>query len=165
MSETRPVHHGACPCGRARFTLSAAPIARFYCHCLICQRLYAAPHADVSVIPARHVRGPDRDTVAIGRHRPPPALARALCRHCGKPVLGMLGFAGLPLLAFVPSANLADPALLPRPAAHLFWNRRTSEHADTLPRYSGYWRSELAVVATVLRAAARRIDARGTPGQ
>lgn len=164
MSTPAPVHHSACPCGHARFTLSATPITRFYCHCLICQRLYGTPYADVSVVPARHVHGPDRDTVAIGRHRPPPALARALCRHCGQPVLGMLGFAGLSLLAFVPSANLAAPALLPPPAAHLFWNRRVSEHADALPRYSGYWRSELAVVATVLRAAARRTDPPGSPG-
>jgi hypothetical protein len=155
MSTTPPVHQGACPCGHARFSLTAAPIARFYCHCLVCQRLYGAPYADVSVVPARHVHGPDRDTVAIGRHRPPPALARALCRHCGQPVLGTLGFAGLRLLTFVPSANLVDPGLLPPPTAHIFWNRRTSDHADALPRYSGYWRSELAVVATVLRAAAR----------
>ena len=51
---------------------------------------------------------------------------------------------------------VADPGVLPPPAAHLFWNRRTSEHADALPRHHGYWRSELAVFATVLRAAARR---------
>lgn len=146
----------ACPCGATRFSVSARPFARFYCHCLICQRLYGLPYADVSAVWARDLHMPDRGTLVTTRYRPPPSLARSLCVQCGKPAFGVLKLGPLSLLALVPSANFAEKAVLPSPAAHLFWNRSTTQHDDGLPKHRGYWRSEMAVSALLLRCAFRR---------
>lgn len=153
----------ACSCGRTRFALHAVPFARFYCHCLVCQRLYAQPVVDVAVVPANAVEAPPAQRMRVARYRPPPALNRATCIDCGKPLFGVL-----PLLpfgagvgrtfAFVPTANIAERAPLPAPAMHIFYDRRVQDSADALPTHAGYLRSQLAVCALILRglSAARR---------
>jgi hypothetical protein len=35
----------------------------------------------------------------------------------------------------VPSANICDPALLPKPALHIFYNRRVADVDDDLPKF------------------------------
>ncbi len=135
----------ACPCGEAVFHTDTTPFARFYCHCLICQKLYGRPFADVSVLWARHLHQPAAEKILIARYRRPPALDRATCDACGKPVFGILKLGPLQTLAFVPTANLAADAPLPASAAHIFYHRRVVEHDDDLPKFSGYWRSEAAV--------------------
>lgn len=163
LSMIAPERSCACPCGQARFALHATPFARFYCHCLICQRLYGQPFVDVSVTFARDVHAPPAQRMRVARYRPPPALNRATCIDCGKPLFGVL-----PLLpfgagvghtfAFVPTANIAERAPLPAPAMHIFYDRRTRDCEDALPVHAGYLRSQLAVFALILRglSAARR---------
>lgn len=53
-------------------------------------------------------------------------------------------------LAFIPATNFVDQSQLPPAAAHIFYHRRVRDVADDLPKYSGYWMSELAVVRSVL---------------
>lgn len=143
LSTTAPERSCACPCGQTRFALHAALLARFYCHCLICQTLYGQPFVDVSVAFARDVQAPPARRMRVARYRPPPALNRATCIGCGKPLFGVLPL--LPLgagvghtFAFVPTANIAERA--------------------PLPAHAGYLRSQLAVFALILRglSAARR---------
>lgn len=65
-------------------------------------------------------------------------------------------------VAFVPGRNVAVPALLPDPLAHIFYHRRVADARDNLPKYSGYWASEFAATSMLLRGAvAQHSD---TPG-
>jgi hypothetical protein len=135
----------SCPCGETKFRAHAKPFARFHCHCLICQQIYGKPWADVSVLWARALEGPAQNTVRIARYRSPPALNRATCKACGGPVHGVFALGALRTVAFVPSANFAADVPLPAPEARVFYHRRAADVDDHLPKYSGYWRSELAV--------------------
>jgi len=36
------------------------------------------------------------------------------------------------------------------PGAHIFYHRRIADEHDSLPKISGYWRSELAVTKMML---------------
>jgi hypothetical protein len=89
--------------------------------------------------------------VRIKRYRRWPALDRAICAHCEQPAFGVFRLGPLRALAFVPSANFGYAANLPTPAAHLFYHRRTADHDDALPKYSGYWRSEWGASLAIAR--------------
>lgn len=143
----------SCSCGAAAFSLRAKPLTRFYCHCLICQRLYKAPFADVTVFWAGSERLRSADEVVFRSYRLPPALRRGTCRACSAPVLGYLRIAPLLRLVFVPSRNIGPAATHPSAAAHIFYHRRVADASDALPKFSGYWSSELAVARLVLRGA------------
>ncbi|TXI49730.1 MAG: hypothetical protein E6Q50_07710 [Lysobacter sp.] len=143
-------HACACPCGEARFEIRARPFARLYCHCLICQRIYGAPFADVSVLWPRDLMPASPERVKTARYRKPPALDRSTCLACGRPVHGVLAFGPLRAFAFVPTANLVSVDA-PAPVAHIFYHRRVADIDDSLPKYSGYWRSEIATTMMLIR--------------
>jgi hypothetical protein len=153
MSQTIHQSNCACRCGKTEFRIGARPFARFYCHCTICQSLYAKPYADVSVLWAGALTPAAPNDVKTARYRRPPALDRSTCMHCGKPVYGVFMFGPLRTIAFVPSANIGKDADLPAPVTHIFYHRRVADIDDGLPKYSGYWRSELAVSALLMRRA------------
>lgn len=146
----------ACPCGSATFAATGKPIARFYCHCLICQKLYRRPYADVTVWWGGQVTLPAESTVNYRRHRAPPALRRGTCRSCGLPVLGTFWLAPFVELAFVPARNVKARNLLPDPVMHVFYHRRTRDIEDDLPKVNGYWPSELALTRLVMGSLVRR---------
>jgi hypothetical protein len=146
---------GVCPCGAARFQVEGKLLARFVCHCAICQGLYEAPHADVCAFWSGAVNIGTPITVTYKKYRPPPALRRGTCTNCGAPVAGFMWLAPSLRVAFVPSRNLSAMVALPPPGAHIFYHRRAADVLDNLPKHSGYWSSEFAVTSLVLRGMAR----------
>jgi len=68
----------ACPCGDTTFEVNAKPIARFICHCTICQSLYKRPFADFTVMLAKHVEYDENQNISFGKYRRPPALNRGV---------------------------------------------------------------------------------------
>lgn len=140
----------ACACGAATFVVNAKPRARFLCHCTICQSVYRKPYADVTVLLAGEIALPTGHAIQFRKYRLPPALRRGTCSSCGHPVLGFLRLAPFARLAFVPSANYPEQALLPDPSTHIFYDNRIADVEDALPKHSGYWRSELAVTSLVM---------------
>jgi hypothetical protein len=140
----------ACPCGQTEFEVRGVPVARFICHCLICQSIYKEPFADVTAFWARAIALPKDASVQFKSYRLPPALRRGTCLACGAPVVGFLRLAPLTRLAFVPSRNFLTPNALPSPRAHIFYHRRVKAADDQLPKFSGYWPSELAVSRMVM---------------
>lgn len=145
----------ACPCGAAGFSIRGKPLGRFFCHCLICQRVYEAPFADVTVFWVGSERLLSQDEVVFKRYRLPPALQRGTCRACGSPVFGYLRLAPFVRLLFVPTHNIKPSVGVPEPSAHIFYHRRVQEVTDSLPKFSGYWRSELEVSRLVLSGTVR----------
>jgi hypothetical protein len=55
-------------------------------------------------------------------------------------------------LAFVPTQNFPQPAELPAPDRHIFYDRRVADIADSVPKLSGYWVSEAYVTRSILAA-------------
>jgi hypothetical protein len=51
----------------------------------------------------------------------------------------------LPGFTIIPSANFREQAFLPEPSLHIFYHRRVADIGDELPKYSGYWMSQLAL--------------------
>jgi hypothetical protein len=145
-----PKYRCACGCGRIEFTVTGRPLARFYCHCEICQALYRQPRADVTVWWGRSVAVAADQRIDFKRYRPPPAIERGTCPGCGLPVVGFLRLAPLVQLAFVPTMNFRRRTGLPPPSAHIFYHRRLRDVRDRLPKISGYWTSELCATGLVL---------------
>jgi hypothetical protein len=139
-----------CTCGQSRFTIASAPAARFFCHCTICQGVYGQPFADVTVLWANKVSLPPGEQVSFKKYRAPPALRRGSCTACGRPVVGFLRLAPFVQLAFVPAQNLPKSLALPAPSLHMFYNSRVADAHDDLPKYSGYWSSQVATTKLIM---------------
>ena len=137
----------SCPCGAATFDVHTKPLARFHCHCLICQKLYQKPSADFNVMFSNKVTLHDPNKIKFNRYRLPPALRRGVCKKCNHPVIGFLSLAPFVELAFVASSHFQDTSLLPSPQAHIFYHRRSADINDELPKHEGYLKSEWAVIA------------------
>ena len=149
------IHSGGCGCGAVRFTLAAPPILRTLCHCSICQAFNDAPYADISLIARRHVTVNDLTLIDFQAYRPPPNVQRGRCRHCGQPAIEQLHLPGPMALTIIPSRNFDDAEALPPPRMHGFYDSRVADIADRLPKYHGYWGSQLGAMRHLLGALIR----------
>ena len=141
-------HQCSCPCGASQFTFTGKPIARFICHCKICQKLYNKPFADVLMFKTKNITMTMQDKVGFKKYRLPPALNRGVCDACHQPVIGFLPGFGL---AFASADKVKDQSILPEPLFHSFYHRRVDDFPDHLPKYSGYWPSTWAVSVQFLK--------------
>lgn len=140
---------GACACGQAHFTIQGPALLRAICHCSLCQQFNQADYADVVAFRGGDVSLPADAPVRYQTLRPPPAVQRGSCTACGKPAIERLPLPLLPDLIMVPAANL--PAeLLPPVAMHIFYDSRVQDVADTLPKFQGYWPSQLGYLRRLL---------------
>jgi hypothetical protein len=133
-----------CFCGSVRFNARGRPIFRGFCHCTICQAFNQAPFADVTLFRSKDVDMPDPASLQYKTYRPPPAVQRGKCLACGRPAIEFLRIFPMPKLIIVPSANILDATLVPDPSLHIFYNRRVADIVDNLPKFNGYWKSQLA---------------------
>jgi hypothetical protein len=152
MSQTTMIQTCQCPCGASRLNIAATPLARFICHCTICQTLYQGPYADVNVFFPKDIAIEEDNKLQFKKYRLPPAVKRGHCTSCNTPVVGFLRLAPFVRIGFVASKTFPDQALLPKPAMHIFYHSRVADVNDGLPRYSGYWRSELALMSHLFSA-------------
>lgn len=144
-----------CACGAAEAQVMGESLARFYCHCTICQSLYKQPYADVTVWRAESITLSDSSDVLFKRYRSPPAIQRGTCTNCGNPVVAFLQLAPFVRLGFVPARNFAQGTDLVPSSMHIFYHRKTAEVEDALPKVDGYFASQFAVLKLLLRALAR----------
>jgi hypothetical protein len=135
---------GACECGACSFELHASPKARFRCHCLICQAFNRRPFADVVAVRAKDVVLKNAGTISFKKYRPPPNFDRGVCRTCGTPVVEVAGVGPFKVM-FIPASTFESEASLPPVRFDMFYHRRVRDMPDSVPKYSGYLRSELAV--------------------
>ncbi len=130
---------------------------RMFCHCTICQSVYGAPFADVTVQWPSRVRVSAASVpVEYARRRHfPVSVKRGFCPKCQDPIVGYLSPSPLPV-AFVPSQRFTDIAALPPPVGHIFYHSRVDDIDDDLPRIEGFVRSEVTatrwIVTRLLRS-------------
>ncbi|MER8694089.1 GFA family protein [Mesorhizobium opportunistum] len=135
---------GSCECGACSFEVHTSPKARFRCHCLICQAFNGKPFADVVAVRGKDVVLKNAGNISFKKYRPPPNFNRGLCRACGKPVVEVAGFGRFKVM-FIPASNFESAARLPPVRFDMFYHRRVRDTPDSVPKYSGYFASELAV--------------------
>ncbi|ASP74698.1 GFA family protein [Sinorhizobium meliloti] len=141
---------GSCECGTCSFEVYTSPKVRFRCHCLICQAFNGRPFADVVAVRAKDVVLEKAGNISFKKYRPPPNFNRGVCRTCGKPVVEVAGFGPFKVL-FIPACNFAPVARLPPVRMDIFYHRRVLDMPDSLPKYSGYFASELAVAKMIMK--------------
>ncbi len=155
MTYQRLTQTASCGCGQSTFKVDGVPIARFKCHCTICQSFCQKPYADVVMLWGGAITLPQEQPFTFRKHRPPPALRRATCNTCGGPVMGFLRLAPFVQLAFSQCGNFSDQSVLPPPSVHIFYHSRTKDVDDELPKISGYWASEMAVTKLLFSSPSR----------
>ena len=130
----------SCACGDVELRVSGA-LARFYCHCSICQRLNNAPFGDPVFVWRWQVKVKDPSKLIWKRHRYLPInLNRGTCRHCATLVLEHLTASPL---SVVIGRTWRDQTQLPPARGHIFYESRVASIDDGLPKRSGYLSSEL----------------------
>lgn len=143
---------GSCQCGHAQFSITGKPLLRAYCHCLICQKFNESDYADITVFYGKDVALKDDDTVAFRVHQQPPLLKRGTCKRCGKPAIEKLNMPLFPGMVVVPSYNIQEVGVLPKPVLHMFYNRRKADVENSLPKHSGYLSSQLHFGFAIVKA-------------
>lgn len=133
----------ACSCGNTTFNVVGAPLFRILCHCTICQRFNAAPFADVVVYEASSVNEPPEGVVNFNTYKPPPNVQRGNCKECGDAAIEKFVMPLFPKLTIVPKSMHDAAAVLPDPAAHMFYDKRVADVSDTLPKCKGLLASQL----------------------
>ena len=144
-----------CDCGATDFETNGEPLFRILCHCTICQRFNSAPFGDVLVFEADNVSLPPQDAVNFQTYKPPPNVKRGKCAACAQPAVEVFSAPLFPRLVIVPAPMLKGEAGLPKPVAHMFYEKRVSDADDLYPKHHGFLRSELAFL-NYLRRAKRR---------
>ena len=147
---TLTAHNCRCPCGAVVFSATREPLLRVICHCTLCQQFNAADHADVIVYRRRSVLEPPAGKVEFTTLRAPPNVARGVCTACRTPAIEVFDPPLMPGLIMVPRAMFAHGTALPQPELHIFYGSRRADHADELPKVSGYFASQTAFARRVL---------------
>ena len=139
----------SCACGAVKVSVHGA-LARFYCHCTICQRLNTAPFGDPVFLWRHQLKIENADSLEWARYRWTPVnLNRGRCRECGTLIVEHL--AATPLSVVV-GRTWKDQERLPPARGHVFYESRIADADDDLPKREGYFSSELAVTNWILAA-------------
>ena len=157
MSSEFIPQEGSCSCFSNTYVINNAPIGRFICHCSICQEFTGQAYNDVTILLKSDVSKLNLIRTKFRRWKLPPNISRGLCTRCNKPSIEM-AFGGS--LILVPTTNYPDIASLPEPTMHLFYNRRTSDMDDDLPKYNGFVQSQAMIVKALAQGLYKRVAKR-----
>lgn len=155
QSEVNPsseIHsQGECPCGETKFKVLGKPIMRAKCHCTICQEFNQQPYGDITIFRSKDIHLPEDNKVAFKTYSFPPVLKRGKCTVCNKPAIEFI-----PGLTIVPSYTIEKIDILPEVAFHSFYHRRVEDANDDHPKHSGYFKSQLFFMGTLITAMLRK---------
>ncbi|CAM3959026.1 GFA family protein [Psychrobacter arenosus] len=154
MSSEFTPQEGSCSCQTNTFTINNKPVARFICHCTICQEFTGQAYNDVTVLLKPDVSDLNLVRTKFRRWKMPPNVSRGLCTRCNKPSLETALGGNLIL---IPTSNYPDAAALPKPSMHLFYNRRVEDMDDDLPKYNGFAQSQAMIVKALAQGLVKRI--------
>ncbi len=136
----------SCPCGAVELTIGGV-VARFMCHCSICQRVNQAPFGEPVFAFRWKVSVNDKTQLAWKRHTWNPIhVNRGTCRTCGQL---MLEYVTPTPFAVVIGPTWHDQSRLPPARGHAFYDSRVADIDDGLPKSSGYLSSQLAITKWV----------------
>jgi hypothetical protein len=141
-----------CECGSVSYSVPSKPLFRMYCHCSICQKFNDAAYGDIFVYRAADVERPKEGLVEFSTFRPPPNVQRGKCVSCKKPAIEILEAPLFPKLILVPGSMLSNSDALAASVGHVFYEGRVADMHDSLPKHSGYLKSQLVFGKHLLKA-------------
>ena len=148
-----------CECGSNHFTIQGQPILRFVCHCNACQAFTGRDYSDVTFFLSDDVLIENDDSLDYQSFSKPKMVSRGTCQHCDTPFLEKLELPLLPKMTLIPSPVLDDKIPLPVPECHVFYHRKVAACDDTLPKYSGFLKSQLVLTRLILQKSyARKLE-------
>lgn len=154
MSQEFTPQEGCCSCYSNTFTINQMPMARFICHCTICQDYTGKAYNDVTVLLKSDVSELEINKTRFRRWKMPPNISRGLCKRCHKPSIEKAVGGNLIL---IPSENYPNKDALPKPSMHLFYNRRVRDVEDNLPKYEGFVQSQTMVVKQLAQSMYKKV--------
>lgn len=154
MSNRFIPQEGSCSCYSNTYTINHTPIARFICHCSICQEYTGQAYNDVTVLLKPDVSDLKLIRTKFRRWKLPPNIKRGLCTRCNKPSIEMAIGGSLIL---IPTNNYPDIVALPAPTMHLFYNRRVEDMDDDLPKYDGFMQSQTMMLKALTKGIYKRV--------
>ena len=142
--------HCGCSCGHVEFKSIKKPLVRLCCHCTICQDFNDAAYADIAIYDGAAIEAPPEGRVDYKSYKAKSPILRGKCVKCHDPILeaSVKG----PKLWIVPVSAIRDTAQLLKPAAHIYYETRTQDVEDTIPKYNSTFRSNLVMVKHLLVA-------------
>lgn len=147
---------GGCACGKVGYAIKGEPMFRAFCHCLTCQQYNQADHADVIVMRAKDVAVTGADHIAFKSYQNPPIVKRGKCSACDGVAVETVRLPLIGDLTILPAQTLHSAERMPKPAFHMFYNRRIKDIADDLPKHAGYLASQWAFSKAFLKALMRK---------
>lgn len=141
-----------CSCGQAGLVVVGPLLGRIRCHCTICQSVNQAAFADSTILMANHVPLDRVKHVRFETLKKPPAIQRGFCRSCDCFVMAHTSALPFFPLAFIPAVRYPEGVKLPEPGMHVYYESRIADVDDDLPKFSGAWQSNLAVIRMLLKA-------------
>ena len=143
---------GKCQCEESQYQFNGEVILRSYCHCSICQKFNKRPYADISLVYARDVKLLKNDKIKYTFFAKPELVKRGTCQQCQAPIIEFVDMPLLPKLAILPRQTMPDDVDLPGPECHIFYHQRCYDAQDTIPKYSGYLKSQTMFFYKLLAA-------------
>lgn len=150
MNQSISDNNGHCECGASQFQIKGEPITRFKCHCTICQEFTQKGYSDVTLFRADQVEVIAGESIEYKKYKSPPAVDRGKCKQCDKPALEFLHLPLMPSIAIVPSYNIAELSKVPEQWFHVFYHRRLQDAEDGFEKVSGFFKSQLAILKSVM---------------
>ncbi len=142
-----------CHCETVTVSPKAKPLVRFICHCETCQRYTKQPFSDECFFLYKDVQIENIDHVTFKKYQSNfSPLQRGLCNTCNKPAISIASVSSMLKFALLPTESVSNVITLPPVSAHVFYHRRISSINDSVPKYSGYWRSQLATQWLILKS-------------
>ncbi len=156
MGDAAVKHDGQCECGAVTLTITGPALLRAYCHCATCRDYNGSDEpADITVFRASDVTVGNEAGVEYRGYQKPALAQRGRCTSCDRPALERAKVPLMPPIVLVPSENVRSVDLLPPPSMHIFYDRRTRDVHDDLPKRGGFLTSQPAFMMALLRGLRR----------
>ena len=139
-----------CSCGEVVVELKAQSLVRLLCHCTICQAVHQRAYSDDIILLSSDVFINKPSAVIYKSNTKVFPLKRGECEQCKSPIISFSSVMPFLTLAVIPVYYLAPQTPLPQPSAHVFYHRAVNQMNDNLPKYNGYFVSQLMTMKCIL---------------
>lgn len=132
-----------CKCGIISFKQDSRALCRFVCHCNLCKTYTNGAYNDETFFLNNDVVINHPELVEFKRNYSNLSpLRRGVCKNCRSPAVSIAKLLRLSLIV-VPSELAASEVEVPQICSHVFFHRSIVEPNDILPKYNGYWVSQI----------------------
>ncbi len=146
-----------CQCHSDIFQNLPVPLFRLVCHCKTCQAFFGADYNDECTFALQDCQGINLAQIEFKSYQTPLSpIKRGKCKQCGKVACCIANLGPLAQFVMVPTALLSRTPL-PDPIAHIYYDRRVKDLADSIPKRNGHLLSQVTIQIAVLKTLFKRL--------